>query len=111
MTNQLEAYDISAVYRERAFLVAHLASIYPAFKTPALDLGDDGKGWWLVFVYPGGMFDGHQTSWHISPEDADLIEQLPEVAPPDWRVTWDQHDTGEKYGRLHRLTQHRFAQK
>lgn len=88
-----------AVYRERAHLVALLASIYPSVITPASDLGD--PDWWLVYITAGQG----QLSWHIAPQDLDLFSHVQVVPPTDPRAVWDGHTTEMKYERVHRLTQ------
>jgi hypothetical protein len=81
------------IYRERAFLVAHLASIYPSFLG---HVDPDEPEWPVVFVEtPSG-----QMSWHISPSDVDLFSH---VARDDAYV-WDGHSTDEKYDRMRVLT-------
>lgn len=79
------------VYRERAALVAHLATVYPsvmAYNDP------QEPDWPVVYVdTPQG-----QMSWHLAPTDLDLYAHVPVVTPD--RVTWDGHDTPEKYRRL-----------
>lgn len=81
-----------ALYRERAHLVAFLATVYPscvAYNDPL------APGWPVVFVEtPEG-----QLSWHVSPLDLDLLVHVRR----DERVVWDAHSTEEKYARLARL--------
>lgn len=90
------AYFVSdAVYRERAHLVAHLASLYPS----VLSYSDPTEPDWPVLTVetPAG-----QMSWHVVPGDLDLLGHVPLVDSSE--VTWDGHTTQEKYGRLDRLT-------
>lgn len=82
------------VYTERAHLVALLATLFPAYKTPALDI--DEPGWWLVYLYVGEQ----QMSWHFGPVDAHLIANVKAVPATDWRVQWDGHTTEQKYARM-----------
>lgn len=81
------------VYRERARLVAHLASLHPA----VLAYSDLNEPDWPVLTIdaPTG-----QLSWHISPTDRDLFEHVPLVDRHDPRAQWDGHDTPTKYERL-----------
>lgn len=80
------------IYRERAYLTAHLAKIYPS----RLSYSDpEEPDWAVLYVYtPEG-----QLSWHISPDDMDLFEHV-SIVPG---VEWDGHSTEEKYERLARL--------
>lgn len=80
------------VYRERARLVAHLASLYPS----VLHYSDpDEPEWPVVYIdSPAG-----QMSWHIAPSDIELFGHVP------WLVRerpspWDGHSTETKYERL-----------
>jgi hypothetical protein len=84
-------------YRERAALVAHLASVYPS----VISYSDpDEPDWPVVYVTtPQG-----QLSWHLAKGDLDLFPHVPVVAPTE--VTWDGHDTPEKYRRLAALIAH-----
>ncbi|MFI7278461.1 hypothetical protein [Streptomyces sp. NPDC049879] len=84
---------LTAVYRERARLVAFLASTLPSVITPAPDY----EGWFIVYVNgPAG-----QMSWHLAPGDVDLFpDTVARVA--SWE--WDGHDTDEKYRRLDAVT-------
>jgi hypothetical protein len=80
------------VYRERAHLLAHLATIYPAhFET------DPAEPDWPVLHLnlPTG-----QCCWHISPDDLHLFGHV-ETEPGN---TWDGHTTEEKYRRIDQLT-------
>lgn len=81
------------VYRERAHLVAHLASIYPS------TIGPHDPNWpeWSVVIVetPQG-----QMSWHVAPADLGLFRHV----RPSEANTWDGHSTEEKYARLRRLT-------
>jgi hypothetical protein len=88
----MSAFD--DVYRERAQLVALIASLYPAYMTPSLDIADNG--WWTIFVYVGLK----QLTWHISPTDLDLFGHVKKVTPTDPFVQWDGHSTTEKYRRI-----------
>lgn len=85
---------LDEVYTDRAHLVALLAGTYPAVKTPALDVEE--PGWWLVYIY---VMD-QQLSWHISPQDAHLLANIPNVPAYDWRAQWDGHSTPQKHVRI-----------
>jgi hypothetical protein len=88
---------IDEMYRERAHLVAHLATTYPAWISTDLAEPD----WPVVYVdTPAG-----QLSWHIAPRDMDLFEGVPRGLVP-----WDGHTTEQKYERLRKLTSDRRAQ-
>lgn len=88
--------QLREVYRERARLVAVLASLFPsvwAYSDPA------EPEWPVVYVdTPLG-----QCSWHLAVEDLDLFGHVPQVAPDDPRARWDGHTTEEKYQRLAEL--------
>jgi hypothetical protein len=87
-------------YRERAHLLAWLATHYPAIMVPALDLPE--AGWWLLYITaPTG-----QLSWHISPRDAGLLAHVQRVEPDDPRAQWDGHTTEQKYDRIRALRLH-----
>jgi hypothetical protein len=93
--DQLQA-QLRAVYRERAHLVAHLATLYPS------TMADDPQDPEYRIVYldtPGG-----QWSWHIAHSDLDLLHV------PDGAVEWDGHTTDEKYRRMRELTALRGGQ-
>lgn len=80
------------VYRERAHLLAHLATFYPAH----LQADEDEPDWpVLCLQLPTG-----QAMWHISDADLDLFEGV----RTDKLIPWDGHSTEEKYRRLHELT-------
>jgi hypothetical protein len=91
---QAEA-ERDAVYRERARLVAHLASLYPSHIGHTDPTAPD----WAVLIVeaPTG-----QLSWHIAERDMDLFAHV----QPTNRICrgWDSHTTDEKYERLHALT-------
>lgn len=86
--------DLNGAYRERAQLLAWLATFAPAVITPATDT--DEPGWQLLYLNPGHT----QLSWHISPRDADLFAHVEHVDPADPRAQWDGHSTEEKYERI-----------
>lgn len=81
-----------AVYRERAHLVALLATLYPS------TIGPHDPNWpeWSVVIIdlPTG-----QASWHVAPTDLDLFRHV----TPSVKNTWDGHSTDEKYERIRRL--------
>lgn len=85
-------------YRERAHLLAWLATHYPAVIAPAPDVEE--PGWQLLYITaPTG-----QLSWHISPRDAGLLSHVQRVEPDDPRAKWDGHTTEQKYQRIAALT-------
>ncbi|MFI0900578.1 hypothetical protein [Streptomyces sp. NPDC020983] len=89
--------QLTAVYRERAHLVAHLASLYPS--TMVEDPQD--IDWRIVYLdTPVG-----QWSWHISVDDIDLFAHVPAGA-----AEWDGHTTAEKYQRMRELTELRSGE-
>jgi hypothetical protein len=90
-------------YRERAHLVALLATLYPSVIAPALDL--DEPGWWIAYLTIGGR----QASWHISPRDAGLFTRVERVHRDDPRALWDGHTTDAKYEWLREHTALRAA--
>lgn len=80
--------QVSAVYRERARLVAGYTHRWPSVITEA----DDYPGMWIVFIVsPCG-----QLSWHLTETDLDLFAHVRRVDA--WE--WDGHSTAEKYDRL-----------
>ena len=83
---------VDSVYRERAHLVAFLATIYPSTN----GYHDPEEPEWAVVIVdtPAG-----QMSWHVAPDDMDLFRH---IGRSDTN-TWDGHSTEEKYGRLRRL--------
>jgi hypothetical protein len=95
--------ECDGVYRERAYLVALLATVYPSVIAPALDL--DEPGWWIAYLTIGGR----QASWHISPRDAGLFTHVERVGRHDPRAQWDGHTTEAKYEWLRELTALRAA--
>jgi hypothetical protein len=85
--------ELRSVYRERAHLVAHLASLYPH---SFAHTDSSTPGWPVATVEtPVG-----QLSWHIAPEDTDVFPN----APTTNGLPWDGHSTEEKYARLQQLT-------
>jgi hypothetical protein len=78
--------QLTAVYRERAHLVAALTRAYPScWWVPE-------SGWPLAYIEtPAG-----QLSWYVEPCDMELFPAMPTV--PD--CPWDGHDDQEKYRRL-----------
>lgn len=80
---------VAGVYRERAYLVAHLAAVYPSVLVPGAD--PEEPDWPVLFVdLPSG-----QVSWHIAPDDLDLFGHVRLGS-----AAWDGHSTQEKYARL-----------
>lgn len=93
---QIEA-ERDGAYRERAQLLAWLATLVPSVITPAADVYEDG--WRLLFLHtPQG-----QLSWHIHPRDVPLFDHVQQVPDGDPRGQWDGHTTEEKYGRIRAL--------
>lgn len=84
------------VYRERTHLVAHLARVHPS----VLAYNDPNEPDWPVLYIDSPV---GQLSWRISPDDLDLVADVPVVPGDDSRAQWDQHSTDEKYRRLDRL--------
>jgi hypothetical protein len=84
-----------SVYRERACLVAHLATKYPSH----IGYNDANEPLWQVVTMetPTG-----QMTWHIAPQDSELFRHVRDTLPSD--QAWDGHSTEEKYGRLRQLT-------
>lgn len=78
-------------YRERAQLLALLASLHPSVIAPAPDVDEDG--WQILYLRIGGR----QASWHITPRDAELLAHVEHVATSDSRAQWDGHTTEDKY--------------
>ncbi|TVL89810.1 hypothetical protein CD790_25790 [Streptomyces sp. SAJ15] len=90
-----------AAYRERAHLVAYLASRYLSHIGHT---DPDAPDWPVVIVEtPAG-----QMSWHIAERDLELFGH---VRPTSEGLTgWDGHTTEEKYARLIDLTAARAAE-
>src|SRR4051812_10082515 len=78
-------------YRERAQLLALLASLHPSVIAPAPDVDEDG--WQILYLRIGGK----QASWHIAPRDAELYAHVEHVPVDDRRAQWDGHTTEQKY--------------
>ncbi|CAM5682654.1 hypothetical protein SRIMM317S_03372 [Streptomyces rimosus subsp. rimosus] len=90
---QAEA-ERDGAYRERAQLLAWLATAHPTVLAPAPDVDEDG--WQILYLNaPCG-----QLSWHISPRDASLFTHVEHVPADDPRAQWDGHTTDEKYQRI-----------
>ncbi|MCX5601587.1 hypothetical protein OOK29_25895 [Streptomyces phaeochromogenes] len=81
-------------YRERAQLLALLASLHPSVIAPAPDV-DEG-GWQILYLWIGGK----QASWHIAPRDAELYAHVEHVPTDDRRAQWDGHTTEQKYAHI-----------
>lgn len=81
-------------YRERARLVAHLASLHPSHIGPT----DPAMPDWPVVIIetPAG-----QMSWHIAPRDVSLFAHVRPSSAVD--RAWDGHSSEEKYERLQAL--------
>ncbi|MEU8555927.1 hypothetical protein AB0C80_18325 [Streptomyces anthocyanicus] len=86
-------------YGERAHLVALLAAMTDgAVIAPAVDVA--APGWQIVYLAIGGR----QASWHISPRDAGLFDDVEHVSADDPRAHWDGHSTEDKYARIRQHT-------
>lgn len=83
-----------SVYRERAHLVALLATAYPSH----IGHNDPAEPEWAVITVEGPT---GQMSWHVSPEDMDLFRHVRPTTAAD--APWDGHSTDEKYDRLRRI--------
>lgn len=83
---------LDEVYRERAHLLALLATHYPAHIQP-----DATDYHWPVLILrlPTG-----QCAWHISESDMDLFDHV----RTDTYEPWDGHTTYEKYERIREWT-------
>jgi hypothetical protein len=92
------AAERDGAYRERAQLLAWLATAHPAVLAPAPDV--DEPGWQILYLNA----DGQQLSWHIHPRDAELYGNVEQVRADDPRAQWDGHTTAEKYQRIRTLT-------
>ncbi len=78
----------NALYSERAHLIALLVKDHDG----VYQEDPESDGWMIVYAdLPTG-----QVSWHISPADRHLFENV-RFAPD---VVWDGHTTDEKYGRV-----------
>ena len=95
-TTEHDTPEMTALYRERAHLVAFLAAVYPA----VLAANDPQEpDWPIVYVTtPRG-----QLTWHLSPADLNLFKHVPRVDNDDLRAQWDGHTTEKKYQRLEHL--------
>jgi hypothetical protein len=88
---------VRPLYRERSYLVAHLAALYPSVIT--FDGSTAARP--VVFVHTSAG----QIAWRIDVQDLDLFPHVPVVNPADPRAQWDGHRLDEKHARLTRLTQ------
>lgn len=79
---------LSAAYRERAQLLALLATVYPSHMQP-----DPTEPDWPVLYL--GLPTG-QATWHIAPDDVPLFGHVRR----DITEPWDGHTTDEKYERV-----------
>ncbi|WP_330349251.1 hypothetical protein [Streptomyces sp. NBC_00582] len=86
--------DRDGAYRERAQLLALLASLHPSVIAPALDVEE--PEWQILYLRIGGQ----QASWHIAPRDAELFAHVEHVPADDSRAQWDGHTTEEKYAHI-----------
>lgn len=85
------------IYRERAHLIAFLATQFPSF----LANNDPHEpDYTVIYIHtPDG-----QLSWHIHPDDLDLFDHVPWAKPDDDRIIFDGHTTPQKYARLATFT-------
>lgn len=82
------------VYRERAHLVALLATIYPSYIGRT---DPETPDWPVVTVeLPTG-----QACWHVAARDMDLFAHVQPT--PRYARGWDGHGTEEKYRRIAEL--------
>ncbi|MFB7589344.1 hypothetical protein [Streptomyces sp. NPDC056169] len=89
-----------AIYRERAHLVALLATHYPSH----IGYTDPDAPDWAVLIIEA---PGCQLSWHIAPRDMDLFGHV--RATSVISRAWDGHTTDQKYERIRTLTARRAA--
>jgi hypothetical protein len=93
--------QLRAAYRERAHLVAALAT-HPAVTSAVLatdahaELPDCATVVYLETAHG-------QMTWHLADVDLDLVDHLPRVPADDPRAQWDGHSTAEKYARVRDL--------
>lgn len=85
--------ELKNVYRERAHLLAFLATITPS----VIGETDPHTPGWPVLTIAGG--EQGQMSWHIAPDDVELFAHVPQG-----EMAWDGHSTDEKYRRLQAMT-------
>ena len=98
------APSMAELYRERAYLIAYLASEHPSVVSYC---DNEDPDWAVVYIStPAG-----QMSWHISPYDMDLFKDIKIVPSDDARAQWDGHDNDRKYRRLCDLTDTNTRQK
>ncbi|NUQ98289.1 MAG: hypothetical protein HOY79_17655 [Streptomyces sp.] len=85
---------LNAAYRERAHLVALLATWYPSH----IGHTDPNAPDWAVLTVelPTG-----QACWHIAPDDMDLFAHV--MPTPRYARGWDGHSAEEKYQRIDAL--------
>mgnify|MGYP001444870064 FL=1 len=90
---------IRGLYRERAHLVAYLASLWPA---KICDNDPNAPDRSVIYVKtPAG-----QMAWHIADDDLDLFTHVPRVDPDDpGAPAWDEQATHDRYARLARLAE------
>lgn len=87
--------ELSAVYRERAQLLALLATHHPAAIYPAPDVTEP-PGWTILRL----RIDGRWLTWHVAPEDRELFARVRETDGTEPADEWDGHTTDEKYGHI-----------
>lgn len=96
--------DRDGAYRERAQLLALLASLHPSVIAPAPDV--DEPDWQILYL----RIDDRQASWHIAPRDADLFVHVEHVPADDRRAQWDGHTTEEKYAHIGQVAARLYAE-
>jgi len=78
-------------YREVAEMASALAHIYPSW----VNVDPQEPDWPVLYAeLPSG-----QVSWHFSPDDLDLIADIPRGGEP-----WDGHTREERSARLRAIT-------
>lgn len=87
--------QLNTVYRERAHLVALLATLFPSH----IGYTDPSAPEWAVVIIetPAG-----QLSWHVARDDMELFAHVPVSLSTD--RGWDGHTTDGKYERIRQLT-------
>jgi hypothetical protein len=91
--------DKNDVYTERNRLVALLAGLYPAWKGKDQELAGTAFETVIYIKLPTG-----QISFHIPDKDLPLFSYIEEGSEE-----WDGHTTEEKFQRVQRLLDRRFA--
>lgn len=96
-SNPVSDFTMSELYRERAALLAHLATVYPSH----VQYNGDEPGYASLYIsLPTG-----QTAWYIADADMDLFTHV----RTDLLETWDGHTVEERQERLDHATRIRAA--